>query len=104
MGEWLEEHELRIAQCERRLNGTDVPAQREQYIQNTLSQAVHQIRPGTQHTTVCGWHFSNQLRLGNVNMTTTPLDVEWWLICEKCLPEIRNAHKGAACDLEQPSD
>ena len=97
-------HDARIIACESRMTTETIAAPQERLIQNIPSQVVHQIRHGTQATTVCGWQFDSQLRLGNITNAVTPLDVEWWLVCDKCMQSLRAAQRIAACEEEQPSD
>ena len=88
----MTEQDARISACERPLSSTpsssSTLAPSPRYIQNLVSMAIHQVRIGSSITT-CGWDYAKQLDRGNVVESTSLEAFPWHVLCERCLPALR---------------
>ena len=63
----------------------------EVFIQNNSSMAIHQLRDLQSKIARCGWNASSQLAVGRALMRECIADTPFWLVCEKCMPLIRQS-------------
>ena len=86
----------RVLRLESRSSSTMAPAlpmlnDTEVFIQNNTSMVVHQLRDLQSRVTRCGWNADSQLSAGRALIRECIADTPFWLVCEKCMPLIRQS-------------
>ena len=85
-------------------NQSNVRTEAHHYIQNSVSMVIHQLKDSQSGVARCGWKTAVHIARGTAVVRDDISESPYWLICERCMPQLREQLMERNIDEEADPD